>query len=358
MERPSEGWSLIDGCFADLGGPRTSALLSQLDTFVPWEQLAEPIRATYRNQKPAVGGRPNVPVVLMLKGVVLAKLYNLSDPALEEQLRDRISFRRFLGLAMTDPTPDQTSFVRFRERLIKHGLAHDLFEAVKTYLQERDLILQEGTIVDATIIQTPRGRDGQGKPSPTADRCAVKRKRPYFGYKAHIATDLNGIITDYVYDTAKVAEIRHMDQLIQTQVDRVAELRGDAAEDGAMRGAVFADSAYMDFQRKKKLTQQGVFCGVIERRGRSSKSGGKKQLSPEQRAHNRLCAGFRAAVEHPFAMLKNTGGFHRTRYRGLTRNALDFCLGAITMNLRRGLSLLRHPRSRPVTLPMLTEPTP
>lgn len=322
MERPSEGWTLMDGYLAEVGGPRTTALLKEIDQFVPWDQLARPIEATYQNNT-RKGGRPHWPVPMMLRCLILAKLYNLSDPALEECLQDRISFRRFVGLGMADDTPDETSIVRFRKRLLDHGLASDLFDTLKDCLQQRDLILKEGTIVDATIIQAPRGRDRHGKPSPTADPAAtqtVKHHRPYFGYKAHVATDLNGMITNYIFDTAKVADVVHIDQLIADETQ-----------------AVFADSAYMDKQRQARLEAAGIFCGIIQRRVR-----GQSALRPEQRAHNRLCAKFRAAVEHPFASLKNTGGFHRTRYRGIARNALDFCLGAMMVNIRRGLSLLRE----------------
>ena len=97
---------------------------------------------------------------------------------------------------------------------------------------------------------------------------------------------------------------------------------------------MFADSAYMDKNRKARLEADGVFCGIIERRVR-----GQAELTAAQQAHNRLCASFRAFVEHPFAWLKRAGGFVRARYRGLGRNAVDFALGAIAYNFERSLSL-------------------
>lgn len=67
------------------------------------------------------GGRPHWPVKLYVKCLMLQKWFNLSDPQLEEQLRDRISFRRFVGLGLAEPTPDETSLVVFRRRLREAG---------------------------------------------------------------------------------------------------------------------------------------------------------------------------------------------------------------------------------------------
>jgi len=127
------------------------------------------------------------------------------------------------------------------------------------------------------------------------------------------------MIKDYVYDTASVHDSKHMDQLIESE---------------PAGGAVFADSAYMDKDRKTRLQDKDVFCGIIERRVR-----GQSELTAQQKAHNRWCASFRAFVEHPFAWMKKAGGFVRVRYRGLSRNAADFALGAIAYNFERSLSL-------------------
>jgi IS5 family transposase len=319
MERRPTQPTLMDAYASELGDPRLRAKLACLKTAVPWTRLAQPIRATYRNDT-VQGGRPNIPVETMLQVLMLQKWFNLSDPAMEGMLLDRLSFREFVGLNMTDGTIDQTTIVTFRQRLLEHGLMQGLFDEVVAHLREQGLIVQEGTLVDATIIEAPRGKtteDGLGSTRQKAATFTRKHGRTYHGYKAHVATDGNGIITDYVYDTAAPADARHMDQLIQGETQ-----------------AVFADSAYMDKQRQQRLEKEGVFCGIIQRRVR-----GQAELTAAQKAHNRLCASFRAFVEHPFAWMKRAGGFLRTRYRGLRRNALDFGLGAIAYNYERSLSL-------------------
>ena len=322
MERRRSEPTLMDAYVSDLGDPKIRAKLARLDTVVPWERLAVPIRATYNNNT-AKGGRPNVPVVMMLKVVMLQKWFNLSDPAMEGMLLDRISFRAFVGLNMTDDVIDETTIVKFRGRLREHGLMATLFDDVVACLTERGLIVEQGTLVDATIIEAPRGKktgDGEGGVRHTRQKSASytkKHGRTYFGYKAHIATDRNAMIKDHVFDTARVHDSRQMDPLIEGEKE-----------------AAYADSAYMDQARKQRLEDAGVFCGIIERRVR-----GQADLTEAQKAHNRRCASLRAFVEHPFAWIKRFGGFMRTRYRGLERNALDFGLAAIAYNFERSLSI-------------------
>lgn len=319
MERAPSQPTLMDGYISELGDPRIQAKLERLNQVIPWEKLAGPIQATYANNGDQ-GGRPNIPVVMMLKVVMLQKWFNLSDPAMEGILLDRISFRRFVGLNLIEGTVDETTIVKFRRRLLDHGLTSQLFDAVVGHLTAAGLIVEEGTLVDATIIEAPRGRkadDGLGHTAQRGASYTKKHGRTYFGHKAHVATDPRGMIKDYVYGTAGEHDSKHMDALIE----------GETQE-------VFADSAYMDKERKARLEEAGIFCGIIERRVR-----GQGELTQAQKAHNRLCASFRAYVEHPFAWMKKAGGFVKTRYRGLSRNALDFALGAIAYDFERSLSL-------------------
>jgi len=321
MERKTQAPMLIDAVIHDIGDPKMTARLDQLDQAVPWDKLAAPISATYGNTTDA-GGRPNVPVEMMLKVMMLQKWFNLSDATAEGMLRDRISFRRFVGIGLSDQVIDETSLVRFRARLRAHGLTAGLFDAVATHLREAGLIVNEGTLVDATIIEAPRGQtrdDGVTHSKDPAATFTQKNGRTYHGYKAHIATDGNGVITDYRFDTAAPHDSKHADDLMAAEPDG---------------GSVFADSAYLDKKRQAALEQRGVFCGIIQRRVR-----GQAELTKEQKGHNQLCARFRAFVEHPFAWMKRSGALRRARYRGLARNALDFVLTAITYNFRRTMSL-------------------
>lgn len=307
--------------FADAvlaGGPRSAALLERLDAATPWRELAAPIYdlPEYTNPGP---GRPAWDPTLMIKCLMLAKWFNLSDPGLEEALQDRISFRRFVGLSFTDGTPDETTFVRFRDRLREARLHEHVFDAIVRHIEAQGLLVKEGTMVDATILEQSRGRtrgDGTSTRDPDAS-FTRKHGESHHGYKGHIAADLSGIVTDYRFSTAKEHDSRHIDDLT---VDE--------------RKAVIADSAYSDRRRRAELRRRGVIDAICYKRNR-----GQAELYGWQERWNALVAPLRARVEHPFGMLKQQLGYRRVRYRGRERNELDFALTLAACNLKRSLSL-------------------
>ena len=91
--------------------------LERLAAEIPWE-LFRPLLATvHEKDRKSAAGRKPLDVVLCSKVLILQTLYNLADEAVEYQIRDRLSFMRFLGLELYDSVPDGTTVWRFRERL-------------------------------------------------------------------------------------------------------------------------------------------------------------------------------------------------------------------------------------------------
>src|SRR5689334_13784178 len=172
MQRNNTQPTFTDLTVADLGGPKATAFFDRCLAEIPFGQLAASVADIFVDDNPA-GGAPHWPVVTMLKVVFLQKCFGLSDPMAEEMLRDRISFRRFVGLSFDDKTPDHSTISTFRKRLRDHGHGSTLFDQTLALLQERGLVLNTGTLIDATIIEAPLGgkrADG----SSTADPCATK----------------------------------------------------------------------------------------------------------------------------------------------------------------------------------------
>jgi len=320
MERRALDPTFTDHLTADLGGPRTSRLLTELDQFIPWADLCAPLAVLYGPQPK--GGRQPWPVVLMVKCLLLQRWFHLSDPQLEEQLRDRLSFRRFVGLSLADATPDETTFVVFRRRLRERGLEQALFDQALALLTARGLVVREGTLVDATLLHAPRGgrsaagADGERRGDPDATT-TVKGGQIFHGYKAHVACDPRGLITGCTLDTAKVHDSRHFLEFVP----------------GA-QGYVAADSAYWSRAHEAALRERGLIPALLARRVR-----GQAQLDPVDALGNRVFAGLRAPIEHVFARLKQTMGYRRVRYRGLARNQADLTLTALAYNFRRALAL-------------------
>ena len=123
---------------------RLEAISSRID----WRAVEQALSAL----KPNRMGAPPYPVLLMFKALVLQQWYGLSDPGLEEALCDRMSFRRFVGLAGDQAAPDHSTLWRFREALAKAGLDQAAFEAVNAQLDVQGLIIKQGTLIDASLI--------------------------------------------------------------------------------------------------------------------------------------------------------------------------------------------------------------
>lgn len=329
MERTNAPMTFLDSQVADLGGPRTKALLNRLDKTIPWNQLAAPIRELPEYQPSSKGGNAAWPAVTMLKCLLLAKWFGLSDPQLEECLRDRLSFRQFIGLSLSDRTPDETTFVKFRKRLREADLDRVLFDDAVAHLDKQGLLVHDGTLVDATIIEQSHGRrrdDGTHTRDSEASY-TKKHGRTYHGYKGHIAVDRSRIVIDYRLSTARHHDSRYIDELTERESK-----------------AVIADSAYDDESRRASLRQRGVIDGIAYRRRR-----GQGTLYDWQARWNELVASLRAGVEHPFAVIKNCFGVRRCRYRGERRNEFDFALNLLAYNLKQALSLASASREPPVT---------
>ena len=258
MERKAAELTFTDAFVADLGGPRAKAFFAVCEREIPWAALAASIRNVFADdgRGQGKGGAPHWPLVTMLKVLMLRKWFGLGDPVAEEMLRDRISFRQFVGLSFDDKTPDHSTISLFRKRLRDAGHGSTLFDATLQTLRDRGLVVERGTLIDATIFEAPLGSK-RADGSSTADPCATKTHkhgRAYNGYRAHVATDPRGVIKDFVYDTARVSEHEHFDGLAAPE-----------------HKAIYADSGCRSADRCARLEARGVFAGLCHRRVRGQK---------------------------------------------------------------------------------------
>lgn len=79
-----------------------------------FEVFRGPLIAALRRSACGKGGRPPFDPVMMFKILVLQALYSLSDQAAEFQIKDRLSFQRFLGRSLDGRVPDATTVWLFR----------------------------------------------------------------------------------------------------------------------------------------------------------------------------------------------------------------------------------------------------
>jgi len=291
------------------GGARLERILELLD----WTAL-ETVLGGLRS---APTGRPGYPPLVMLRVLLLAQWYGLSDPELEDALADRLSFRRFAGLPLDGPVPDETTICRYRGELARRGLAEPLLAAVDEQLRTRGLVLRKGTLIDATLVEADadvrKGPDGRPVTVEREAGFARRRGKAFFGFKAHLAVDQgSGLIRRARLTPANVNETTVGDDLVI----------GDEA-------AVYADKGYDSLARHAGLAERGIADGVMRRGNRN------RPLTPDEIARNRALTPIRAAVERVFGTLKRSYGWTRVRYRGLGRNAAHLDLLCLALNLRR-----------------------
>jgi len=80
--------------------------LVKLNDLMDWNMFAKRLKTLRDKERKSNAGRKPFDAPLMFKILILQSLYNLSDDQMEFQIRDRLSFMRFLGLSLHDRIPD------------------------------------------------------------------------------------------------------------------------------------------------------------------------------------------------------------------------------------------------------------
>lgn len=295
--------------------PRRRDRLSEISALLDWgpfDRVLNEIHASGR-------GEPAYPPLVMFKVLLLQRWYGLSDPGMEEALYDRLSFRRFVGLALADETPDHSTIFRFREQVARRGLMEPLGAELQRQLEAGGAIVKAGTLIDATIVQAAarRPRMSEGPTSETDPDARFgtnnERGRFAFGYKLHVGMDAgSGLVRSLVTTPANVQEV--------TQATRL--VRGDER-------AVYADRGYDAAWLRRALAEAGIADGIL-RRGHKS-----RPLAPGEIERNHAHSLKRRPVETFFGTLKRSYGLRRLPYFNLPRNAAALALACFAYNLRR-----------------------
>ena len=323
--------------------------LERLTQIIDFEVFRGELEAALSRSDRARGGRPPYDAVLMFKVLVLQTLYTLSDEQTEYQLKDRLSFMRFVGLALHDAVPDAKTIWLYREQLARAGAAEQLFARFDALLKAKGWLAMGGQIVDATVIEARRPRLSQAEkdtlrgggtpadwtPARRAQidrdgRWTIKRGRkraapqaqgpkrqveiavPVFGYKNHVGIDReHGFVRRYTITHAAAHDGGQLGAVLD---------RDNTASD------VWADTAY----------RSAANLALLERRGLRPQFQRKKPRGKKMPAHiargNATRARVRSRVEHVFAaqkcrlgLLVRTVGIVRARVKiGLANLAYNF----------------------------------
>jgi len=292
--------------------------LVKLNEIVNWEQFGKTLETVRDKERKSNAGRKPFDVILMFKIMILDSLYNLSDDQLEFQIKDRISFMRFLGLSLDDTVPDAKTIWLFRQQLTEAGLIEKLFKQFDEFLRPNGFSAKKGQIVDASIVAVPKQRntrdenksikngdvpedwnDNQKRQKDTDARWMKKNGVNHFGYKNHIDIDVkHKLIRSYEVTPASVHDSNVFEELLD---------ENNSSKD------VWADSAYGSAEKRETLKEDG-YRSHIQRKGCRY-----KKLTQPQIEANHKPSKTRSRVEHILGIQKMRAGNLIRRTIGIAR---------------------------------------
>jgi IS5 family transposase len=341
--------------------------LARLDEIMDWSPFTRIIDEVRPDRtKTGLGGRPPISSLVMFKGLLLGKIYNLSYDQIEYQITDRVSFMRFCGLDLGEKSPDAKSFWLLNERLNETGKYNALFDALLESLSDVGLEYSKCAIVDASFVEAPRNRrlkkeqyealkehdNNPDTPLPfeldkeqvssleshlpgnertmsnilrqtdTDAQWAKKGKETYYGYKDHVVVDAktkliiaNEVTSAHVHDSQKL-------------VDIVPEGTEVVYDDSGYTGAGIDEELKMKFPGIEHFT--------------AKKAHKNKPLTEEDKKFNReFVSPIRARVEHIFGRLTYCMGGMFVRSIGIARAKCHITLRDFAYNIMRYSTLVK-----------------
>ena len=351
------GFFDLDERYANLS--KTGDPLERLASVVDFEVFRPELDRALGRSDRSKGGRPPMDAVLMFKVLVLQALYGMSDEQAEFQIRDRLTFMRFLGLGLGDPVPDYSTIWRFREALVEAGAVDGLFTRFDAELKDRGYLALGGQVIDASIVEARKQRLSEDekarikagetareiwpdrparaahkdtsarwtvkrarkKPTPGRDRISRPSERaaqglmiPVFGYKNHVNVDRRyRLIRRWTVSDAAAHDATRLPELLNPE---------------AFASRVWADTAYRSAANERAIEKSGRRSMIHFRKPK-----GRPMPRPHQRA-NRARSKVRSSIEHVFADQKSRMGLF-VRTIGIARAKAKIGLANLAYNMRR-----------------------
>ena len=326
----------------------------KLNDMLDWRNYSKKMMRWYQGR--AQYGRPPFDPVVLLKMLLVAYLYNLSERQVEEYVNYTLPAKYFLGLGVDQAAPDHSTLSKFKERMIERKrelkLEQLLEEIVQTAL-EKGIHFGSIQVVDSThsladvntAKEEQRRKGGKGPTDPDAqwgakgkhsipgpDGTKTRQVKFFYGYKAHVSLNAeNQLITSVIVTPGNAFDGHFLPDLIAK----------DRAQ-GLPVGIVTADRGYDDIQNHLYLQQQGIHSAICLKSYRTHKKDANKQVWVALKAKPTYQQGVceRYTIERKFGECKRQHGLGRCRYRGLERYEIQATLIAITLNLKRMVKLL------------------
>ena len=284
-------------------GDRLELMKEQIE----WKPFVPLISKIFHDNEKEVG-RPHTDELIIVRSMLLQGWYGLSDPELEFQCHDRLSFRNFLGFP--EIIPDFTTIWKIRDKLKEKGIDDEIWNELQRQLDEKGYKIKKGVIQDATFIEADLGRKRYYKEKKAREKgerirytekqkqhidkdasFSIKHGQVHYGYKNHIKLDVdNHLIRELEVTTANLHD---------GEIDLI-DKRDKAA---------YRDKGYFG----KKLNAKNVEDMTMKRGTRAGKLNGGEQK------RNKMISRIRAPGERPFGVIKRVFNGGRTLVKRLER---------------------------------------
>jgi IS5 family transposase len=326
---------------------RSLQTLKELDKAIKWERIEKTLMSHY-----PVGisteGADAYPPLMLFKCLLLQKWFRIpSDPELESQINDRISFKSFLKLPFDMPSPDHSTFSRFRKRLSEDALTKVNSEVLNQFA-EKGLSINEGIAIDARLVQsasrpvsgdqlkelrekrqTEEGKvDKNGRPlkfsRDVESDWVVQDDVPHFGLKEHASVDVdNGFILATTLTPASFHESRYLTYCTINSLHTQQPLK-----------KVYADKGYYGEPNRDFLSLNHIEDGIMRKDTTTAK------LTEYEKQRNRKISKKRYIIEQYFGLSHLHDGAKRARFTTIIKNIIDTMCRQAAFNIKRGSKLL------------------
>jgi len=310
--------------------------LERLNLVINWESFRPKLTKVFKKEAKGPGGRPPYDYVVMFKVLILQRLYGISDAQAEYQIKDRLSFMRFLGFNLCDTVPDEKTIWLYRERLVQSKIIDTLFYRFTKQLEDKGLITRTGSIVDASFIDVPKQRNSREENQSIKDgevpkeweeegnrhkiaqkdvnaRWTKKNDETHYGYKNHVKADKDSkLIVKYEVTSAEVHDSQALSNLVELKKDKV----------------MYADSAYKGEEIESCLGET-IENQIIEKGYRN------KPLTEDQKVQNKRKSSIRVRVEHIFGFMTNSMKGMSIRCIGIERAKFAIGMMNLVYNMSR-----------------------
>ena len=328
---------------------RSLLFLREINKTISWEPVQTLLVKFYETGKTKEGERAYSPL-LLFKCLLLQKWFQIkSDPELESQINDRISFKSFLSLPMDCPSPDHSTFSRFRKRLSKEAMIK-INSALLLQFHQQGLSINEGLAVDARLVKsasrpvsneqldelkqkanTPEGKldkNGQVK-KYTRDLDSdwtIKNDKPHFGLKEHASVDTdNGFILSTTLTPSSHNDSKYFSYAVLYSMHTKNKIQ-----------TAYADKGYAGAPNRGFLALNHIHDGIMRKDNVNAK------LTETEITRNKAISKFRYIVEQYFGISHLHDNGNRARFPKLMKNVIDIMFRQFAFNLRKGAKILEY----------------